>query len=156
MLKDETVVGLIKDLESRLAAISEEFSARASLVIEDRANDASTIVSDAMLIARAREILAHRKMRRRFLPAELFHEPAWDMLIALFISHDDRRPTNVKALVAMADAPVTTSQRWIEHLHKLKLIDRVIDPVDRRRVEISLSNAGYEAVKAYLHAIVRQ
>ena len=78
------------------------------------------------------------------------------MLIALFVSHRDHRPTNVKALVAMADAPVTTSQRWIEHLHKLKLIDRVNDPTDRRRIEISLSNAGFEAVSAYLTAISRR
>jgi len=56
----------------------------------------------------------------------------------------------------MADAPVTTSQRWIEHLHKLKLIDRVNDPTDRRRIEISLSAAGYDAVAGYLTAITRR
>ncbi len=57
---------------------------------------------------------------------------------------------NVKTLVASAHAPVTTSQRWIDHLHKLKLIDRVIDPIDRRRIELSLSDSGYTAVTAYL------
>ena len=155
-MKDESVADLIKDLGSRLAAVSEEFTARASRVVDQRAEDATSPISEEMLVARAKEILAHRKLRRRFLPGELFHEPAWDMLVALFVSHRDHRPTNVKALVAMADAPVTTTQRWIEHLHKLKLIDRVNDPTDRRRIEISLSAAGYDAVAGYLTAIARR
>ena len=155
-MRDESVVGLIKDLGSRLAAMSEEFTERASRVVDEHQDDPAAAISEQMLVTQARDLLAQRKMRRRFLPAELFHEPAWDMLIALFIAHNDTRPTNVKALVAMADAPVTTSQRWIEHLHKLKLIDRVNDPADRRRIEISLSHSGYEAITAYLTAILRQ
>jgi len=155
-VRDESVVGLIKDLGSRLAAMSEEFTERASRVVDEHQDDPAAAISEQMLVTQARDLLAQRKMRRRFLPAELFHEPAWDMLIALFIAHNDTRPTNVKALVAMADAPVTTSQRWIEHLHKLKLIDRVNDPADRRRIEISLSHSGYEAITAYLTAILRQ
>ena len=136
--------------------MSEEFTERASRVVDEHQDDPAAAISEQMLVTQARDLLAQRKMRRRFLPAELFHEPAWDMLIALFIAHNDTRPTNVKALVAMADAPVTTSQRWIEHLHKLKLIDRVNDPADRRRIEISLSHSGYEAITAYLTAILRQ
>ena len=153
-MEDESVADLIKDLGSRLAAVSEEFTARASRVVDRRAGDATSPISEELLVARAKEILAHRKLRRRFLPGELFHEPAWDMLVALFVSHRDHRPTNVKALVAMADAPVTTSQRWIEHLHKLKLIDRVIDPTDRRRIEVSLSHVGDQAMKSYLRALL--
>jgi DNA-binding MarR family transcriptional regulator len=156
MVKDEIVAGLIKDLGSRLSAMSEEFNATAERLLDASAEDDDGVISTPMLLARAREILAHRKLRRQFLPAELFHEPAWDMLIALFVAHDDPRPTNVKTLVGMADAPVTTSQRWIEHLHKLKLIDRVSDPADRRRIEISLSSTGYDAVTGFLTAIIRR
>jgi DNA-binding MarR family transcriptional regulator len=112
--------------------------------------------NEAALVDHANVVLAERRMRRQFLPAELFHEPAWDMLLALFAARDDRMPMNIKALVSMSDAPVTTSQRWIEHLHKLKLIDRVIDPTDRRRVEISLSHAGDQQMKAYLRALLRR
>jgi len=155
-VKDEIVAGLIKDLGSRLSAMSEEFNANAERLLDAHAEDDDGVISTPMLLARAREILAHRKLRRQFLPAELFHEPAWDMLIALFVAHDDPRPTNVKTLVGMADAPVTTSQRWIEHLHKLKLIDRVSDPADRRRIEISLSSTGYDAVTGFLTAIIRR
>ena len=155
-MKDESVADLVRDMGSRLAALSEEFAIRAAHAAVSETDTPPAAITEDMLVARARDILGQRKLRRRFLPGELFHEPAWDMLIALFVSHRDHRPTNVKALVAMADAPVTTSQRWIEHLHKLKLIDRVNDPTDRRRIEISLSNAGFEAVSAYLTAISRR
>ena len=153
-MKDESVADLVRDMGSRLAALSEEFATRAAHAAVSETDTPPAAITE--VVARARDILGQRKLRRRFRPGELFHEPALDMLIALFVSHRDHRPTNVKALVAMADAPVTTSQRWIEHLHKLKLIDRVNDPTDRRRIEISLSNAGFEAVSAYLTAISRR
>jgi len=98
-------------------------------------------------------LLAQRMARFDHFPAELFHEPAWDMLLALFVAHEERRTLNVKALVGTAHTPVTTSQRWIDHLHKLKLVDRVIDPHDRRRMEVSLSDTGQTAVRAYLRRL---
>lgn len=152
-VKDESVAGLIQDLGTKLSAIATEFQARATRLAEADSPVPGEAPSAEALAAQAKTLLGQRKLRRQFLPPELFHEPAWDMLIALFVSHNDNQPMNIKALVAMADAPVTTSQRWIEHLYKLRLIDRVIDPADRRRVEISLSNAGYEAVKGYLSAV---
>jgi DNA-binding MarR family transcriptional regulator len=153
-VKNESVVDLIKDLTAKLSAVAEEFNGRVAHAADPEPTGDEP--SEAALIARAEAVLSDRRMRRQFLPAELFHEPAWDMLLALFVSRDDRQPMNIKALVSMSDAPVTTSQRWIEHLHKLKLIDRVIDPADRRRVEISLSHAGDQAMRAYLRGLLRR
>jgi len=48
---------------------------------------------------------------------------------------------------------VTTSQRWIDHLAKLGLVTRVVDPTDRRRIEVTLSQTGLEAIDGYLKAI---
>ena len=154
----ESIAGLVKDLTTQLSAIAVEFGTRADRLAgaTGGTGEAQAVVTPLNGRELAKQLLAQRQARFDHFPAELFHEPAWDMLIALFIAHNDTRPTNVKALVAMADAPVTTSQRWIEHLHKLKLIDRVNDPADRRRIEISLSHSGYEAITAYLTAILRQ
>lgn len=153
-MKNESVVELIKDLTAKLSAVAEEFNGRVAHAAEPV--PVGDEPSDDDLVEHAKSVLRERRMRRQFLPGELFHEPAWDMLLALFASRDDRMPMNIKALVSMSDAPVTTSQRWIEHLHKLKLIDRVIDPTDRRRVEVSLSHSGDQAMKSYLRALVRR
>ena len=150
-MKNESVVALIKDLTAKLSAVAEEFNGRVAQATEQvSAEDAP---GDVALVEHAEKVLSERRLRRQFLPGELFHEPAWDMLLALFVTRDERMPMNIKALVSMSDAPVTTSQRWIEHLHKLRLIDRVIDPADRRRVEISLSHTGDQAMRAYLSAL---
>ena len=150
-MKNEAVVELITDLTKTLSAVAAEFNDRVSKAAEpERPIDEP---GGSALMEQAKLVLAQRRLRRQFLPDELFHEPAWDMLLALFIARDERLPMNIKTLVSLSDAPVTTSQRWIEHLHKLKLINRVTDFADRRRAEISLSQTGDRAMSAYLHAL---
>nr|WP_233150954.1 hypothetical protein [Sphingomonas sp. BT553] len=141
---------MIKDLTAKLSAVAEEFSGRVDRVEADDPAAPAVAVPDNL--SRVKRLIAERRSRRRFLPAELFHEPAWDMLLALYVANEESQAMNVKSLVACADAPVTTSQRWIEHLAKLRLVTRVVDTVDRRRVEVSLSQTGIEAIEAYLAA----
>ncbi|MGP7795720.1 hypothetical protein [Sphingomonas sp. CLY1604] len=151
----ESIAGLVKDLTTQLSAIATEFGTRADQLTGGGRDVPADLPAPPQPEARelAKQLLAQRMARFDHFPAELFHEPAWDMLLALFVAHEERRTMNVKTLVASAHAPVTTSQRWIDHLHKLKLVDRVIDPVDRRRMEISLSDSGYTAVTAYLRRL---
>jgi hypothetical protein len=150
-VKNDELVILIAELAETLSGVADKFNVRAAKAAKTmpKAND----LSDAALVERARLLLDERRIRRRFLPDELFHEPAWDMLLALFVARDERLPMNVKTLVSLSDAPTTTSQRWIEHLYQLKLINRVTDTVDRRRLEISLSQLGDQAMIAYLKSL---
>jgi len=143
--QDESVVALIKDLTAKLAVVANG--------IDERIGHEAPPASTATPLNRARALIEQRRLRRRFLPEELFHEPAWDMLLALYVASHDHRVMNVKTLVSSADAPVTTSQRWIEHLAKLGLVRRMVDPIDRRRIEVSLSDDGRRAIEAYLVAI---
>lgn len=149
-LADESIVGLVKDLTTRLSAIAAEFGDRADRYTASTTGDGTARANPTDV---ARRLLAERAARLDHFPAELFHEPAWDMLLALYIASEERQTMNVKTLVATTSAPVTTSQRWIDHLHKLKLIDRIVDPMDRRRVEISLSDTGNRAVIGYLDRV---
>ena len=164
-VEQESVIALIRDLTSRLSAVATEFGDRAERAVMadthttsdspmampiDRSRGASAPGTRRMHTER---LIAERRARRAYFAPDLFHEPAWDMLLSLYLANGEGRILNVKALVASSDAPVTTSQRWIDHLHKLRLIDRVGDPDDRRRVEISLSDTGLTAIERYLDAI---
>lgn len=153
-MSDDNVVALIKDLTAKLSAVAQEFSGRADQVDagQEPAGEGGSAPA-ITLLDRARTQIEHRRLRRRFLPEELFHEPAWDMLLALYVADQDGAVMNVKTLVSCADAPVTTSQRWIEHLAKLRLVTRVVDPIDRRRIEVSLSPEGLKAMEVYLAAL---
>lgn len=150
-MRNETVLSLINDLTETLSTVAAEFNDRVSRAARPDASNEEP--SQTALTRYANSLLAERRIRRHFLPAELFQEPAWDMLLALFAAREERLAMNVKTLVSFSDAPATTSQRWIDHLHKLNLINRVADPVDRRRIEISLSDNGNQAMSAYLRAV---
>ena len=146
-MDQNAAVSLVRDLSARLSAVVEELGDHVGTVGMNGTDRA------ASPIATARRLAAERRERRRFLPEDLFHEPAWDMLLALYLAHHERRVMNVKTLVAAADAPITTSQRWIDHLAKAGLVTRVTDPVDRRRIEVSLSETALKSLNGYLAAI---
>ncbi len=178
-MEQESVIALIRDLTSRLSAVATEFGDRAERAVKadpdavqalngygsagpasmgsamggSTTGGSSSGEPAAIRRMHAERLIAERRARRAYFAPDLFHEPAWDMLLALFLANEEGRIMHVKALVASSDAPVTTSQRWIDHLHKLRLIDRVGDPDDRRRIEISLSDTGLTAIQRYLDAI---
>ena len=160
-MEQESVIALIRDLTSRLSAVATEFGDRAERAVladtdvplESPFSRSLAESPPAIRRLHAERLIAERRARRAYFAPDLFHEPAWDMLLSLFLANEEGRILNVKALVASSDAPVTTSQRWIDHLHKLRLIDRVGDPDDRRRIEISLSDTGLTAIERYLDAI---
>ena len=81
-MSDESVVALIKDLTAKLSAVAEEFSGRAERV-DDRAPEQQGERGRSSSLDMAQTLIDQRRMRRRFLPDDLFHEPAWDMLLAL-------------------------------------------------------------------------
>lgn len=151
-MADETVVALIKDLTAKLSAVAEEFTGRAEQVTHPGAGADGTRDQAGRLVL-ARLLLDQRRLRREHLPEELFHEPAWDMLLSLYLAWHEGQTMNVKTLVGTTDAPVTTSQRWIDHLAKLGLVTRVVDPNDRRRIEVTLSGSGLQAIDGYLTAL---
>lgn len=147
----DSVKDLLQDLSIKLSAIAGEFGARTDQIIaSSKPALPNTPDRPVDLVARATELLAIRRARRKFFPPDLFHEPAWEMLVALFIVYETDHSMNVKQLVGRSDAPATTSQRWIDHLHKSGLINRVTDTEDRRRIDISLSERGFDAMTMYL------
>ena len=77
-------------------------------------------------------------------------------MLSLFVAQRRGKTLNVKHLVEEVDAPVTTSQRWIDTLAHMKLIQRFTDANDRRRIELSLSDTAMSALERYLQWHVDQ
>ncbi|MFV0622448.1 winged helix DNA-binding protein [Sphingomonas sp. ac-8] len=148
----ETFEALARDFARQVREVTSRFEGHASRLADAATNQATHPDKLAELAARLAE---QRRIRRKYLPSDLFHEPGWDMLVALYVARHQSRTMNVKALVGTSAAPTTTSQRWIEHLDRLGLIVRVTDPLDRRRIEVSLSEAGATAMTQYLQTIAK-
>jgi len=85
----------------------------------------------------ARILFEMRNLRMKLFPASMFNEPAWDMLVALFI---EREVSAAADLARLTNTPVSTAMRWIEYLEKHKLIIRELSPGDRRSHVIRLTD----------------
>lgn len=94
----------------------------------------------------------YRDRRRRgdiFADPALFGEPAWDILLDLFIAAKDRKRLPVTSACIGAAVPATTALRWLTVLEEKGLIIRENDTNDARRVFVRLSAEGYEKMVAY-------
>jgi MarR family transcriptional regulator, temperature-dependent positive regulator of motility len=72
----------------------------------------------------------------------LFGEPAWDILLDVFIAQKSRREIQVSSVCIEAGVPSTTILRWLARLEQEGLIYRASDNVDGRRRYVRLTEAG--------------
>jgi hypothetical protein len=104
----------------------------------------------------ARQTYDDRRRRNKiFRSDELFGEPAWDILLDLFIAAKERRRVSVTSACIGSAVPSTTALRWITILERQGLLQREADPGDARRVYVRLSPPGYEAMLEYFSSSSR-
>ncbi|WP_340589430.1 winged helix DNA-binding protein [Erythrobacter alti] len=101
---------------------------------------------DARLV---RQIIQQRAARAKFLDADLFADPAWDMLLDLTAARVEHQRVSVTSLCIASGVPPTTALRWIGQMVHAGLFDRVEDDADRRRAFIELSDKGADAMARY-------
>lgn len=102
------------------------------------------------LVAFARRVLEARTRCAAFFPKDVFRDAAWDMMLEIFIATEEARMLCVKHVVLASRESATGAMRRIEGLEQAKLIKRVADPMDHRRVRVELTSSGYEAMTALL------
>jgi len=97
----------------------------------------------------ARALIRQRRLRTDFLPATLFGEPAWDMLLDLYAAHYEGRRVSVSSLCIASSVPSTTALRAIEAMEREGCILRERDPGDGRRIFLKLSDVRRAELDAY-------
>lgn len=105
-------------------------------------------------IAAAEKLYRDRRRRETHFPmaAELFGEPAFDLLLELFITGENARGVSITSATAAANLPATTGLRYVARLIDIGLVERTPDPFDRRRHLLRLSGAGRTRMLSYLAA----
>lgn len=104
----------------------------------------------------ARQTYVDRRRRTKIFGTEdLFGEPAWDILLDLFIAAKERRRVSVTSACIGSAVPSTTALRWITILEKQALLIREADPGDARRVYVKLSARGYAGMLEYFASASR-
>lgn len=99
--------------------------------------------------ALVRRMIKARQARARFFDAELFADPAWDILLDLTAARAEGQQVSVTSLCIAAGVPATTALRWIGQMVEQGLLVRVQDREDRRRAFIALSDVSAAAMARY-------
>lgn len=111
-----------------------------------RAATPNMSVDRRVLVDAAYRIYLRRRARQRHLPNWMFGEPAWDMMLALYLTAESGTRQFVSGVIQFADAPPTTGLRYLAILEQNGFIVRSPSPRDRRMVYIELSKKGRRAM----------
>ena len=99
-----------------------------------------------------RAIRRARDRRTQFF-AGLFGDPAWDMLLELYAAELEQRRLSIGDLCNGSGVPGTTGLRWIDVFERRGLISKRSDPLDARRVHVSLSPDASTLMNAYFASV---
>lgn len=142
----------LQPLADQLVAIAERLRKLAETPVGGREHSgAERAPRDARrYLAQARQAYALRRKRAViFGNPELFGEPAWDILLDLYIAHAEDKPVSVSSACIGSAAPATTGLRWLGLLAEEGLVVRENDAQDNRRVLVRLTRNGIMAMERF-------
>jgi hypothetical protein len=142
----------LTDTVARLIAIAQELSLEVGVRPgEDRPGDPGTAAkAEATPVQSAKALIACRRLREKLFGKELFSDPAWDILLDLFIAQSEGRDIAIGSACIAAAVPFTSALRWCQMLETRGLLYRVRDPRDGRRVFLRLTDEAFEQVNALM------
>lgn len=91
-----------------------------------------------------------RRRRNSLIRHDLFAEPAWDILLLLYIAHHRDQTMEVGRLCTAVSVAPTTALRWIGQLLDRGLATHLAPDSAQGDVHILLSPCGIEEMERYL------
>lgn len=86
----------------------------------------------------------------RFFDRSLFADPAFDMLLFVFLEEEEGRQVKTSACYRASGVPRTTAVRWINMLIGMGLFHSAPHPTDRRLALLSMSDEAREGMRQWL------
>ena len=141
------------DLVRGLGRRGADLEAGASL---DEESERALSFNDDDLAVVAASIYRLRFQRANQFDPTLFGEPAWDMLLDLFIQRVKGKRVSTTGLCLGADVPHSTGLRHIERLCEEGILRRSAAKDDKRLILIELTPKGLRLMRDYLTNAVAQ
>ncbi|MEA3042042.1 MAG: hypothetical protein QOC65_1531 [Sphingomonadales bacterium] len=104
----------------------------------------------AELLSEARRLSAARLIRDRLFGRDLFPNPAWNILLELFVAAEEGRNVTIKGACVAAAVPQSTALRHIAHLIEVRLTARAQHPSDARSAYLKLTDRGRSKMVAFI------
>lgn len=117
---------------------------------------ADTVAADGHKLAwirdRVRRYTVQRQRRSKYLGVGLFADPAWDILLDLFVAEGRGADISVTSACIASLVPRSTALRWIGLLETGGLVVRRKDTTDRRVAYLALTSEGRAGVLRWAEA----
>jgi len=133
----------------------------AALAIVRRATDRLALLRDPLspeaghtLRAVAERLYAERRKRDAHFPPGLFGEPAWDLLLALFIAWDEGRDVSLAEAYEAAKVDPQDGPALIQRLVAAGLVIRSRGQDDRRQPSVVLTDHAVDRLGDYLADLI--
>jgi DNA-binding MarR family transcriptional regulator len=107
---------------------------------------------DDLLVAK--EIYRLRRVRARKFgeDAYIFGDPAWDILLSLYIAHYSDTKISRSTAAMAGENPEATGFRILKDLEKRGFVQNQNDTFDKRRIFVTLTERGRSLMKACLQS----
>lgn len=97
-----------------------------------------------------RHLIHRRQKQREIFGPDLVANPVWDILLDLTAAYCEGRQVSVTSLCIASGVPQSTSLRWIGRMVENGMLERIDDPLDRRRSFVRLSRRTVRDMLRYL------
>lgn len=148
----DTKAGRLLQLSAEVSRIAGSL-AQLSVGLGDSARqDSATTNSNepAFLLETVSWLIQTRRDRSIHLPADLFADPAWDILLNLFRSDLAHEHVPVPSACKAAAVPASTALRWLGTLEQRGLVMRQGNQGDQTRDLVALAPATRTALRHYV------
>ena len=106
-----------------------------------------TLPADELtLVNAAKRIIKIRDARRKYLPESYFEEPAYNILLDLYVANAEKRIVYVNDACIASNTPTSTALRWISILVRDGFAIRYRDDKDARRTILEITPVGGRAI----------
>ena len=161
-LRPDTIMALIDEAVLKLQKIKVEMKAALVNHAPENINSISLALSsnnfvtynrrcDEKIRSLVKNFYSDRRKRVKFVPGadSIFGEPAWDILLDLYDSELSGKRVSITSACLGASIPTTTGLRWLAELECRQMIVREIDPKDKRRTFIKLTESAISQMRNY-------
>ncbi|MBS3929117.1 MAG: hypothetical protein KGZ65_13245 [Sphingomonadales bacterium] len=126
--------------------VEDQTCANQNFIFSTERRESRPPMPDSRLI---RKVIKLRQRRLRYFDANLFADPAWDMLLDLAAAREEHTRVSVTSLCIASGVPPTTALRWIGQMIESGLLIRTEDSLDKRRAFMTLTDRAADAISRY-------
>ncbi len=143
---------LFDEVDARLSEIKRMFTRLTGDSASDR--PPAEVARPIGRLDLARLLLWGRGLLEREVAADLFADPAFNILLTLYVSRSEGRDVSTSAACTASGVPTTTALRWINALARRGMVHKRSLASDRRFTYLELNEATSTALDRFFDLIL--